>query len=138
AFSAITHASPTVIVEPSASRIAPYMIRARGPTRTSPTRVALGATNAEGSTLGVDPRWLISIHGSVLGGRGHAIAISAGEPVIAYPHPPRTRPALGRAPGRRRRAGGGMPVPCSGGSQVAVAVLAGTLIATGLEVVSGG
>src|SRR5690242_3288008 len=81
-------------------------------------------------------RWAHSVTGSVdvLGGRGHTIAISAGEPVIAYPRPPGTRPALGRAPGRRRRAGGGIAGPVLGRvCRWRLAVLAGTTEATGLS-----
>src|SRR5262249_40355107 len=44
------------IREPSASRTAPYITRARGPTSTSPTRAAVGATYAVGWTRGSFPR----------------------------------------------------------------------------------
>ncbi|MFE3902814.1 hypothetical protein ACFXPY_21480 [Streptomyces sp. NPDC059153] len=40
----MTDASPISIREPSASSAAPYITRARGPIRTSPTSVAVGAT----------------------------------------------------------------------------------------------
>src|SRR5215218_5970515 len=60
--------SPTSTREPSASRTAPYSTRARGPTRTSPTRVAVGATNADGSTVGSRPRWRSSIGRLLLSG----------------------------------------------------------------------
>jgi hypothetical protein len=43
-FSQITDAAPTSILAPSASRTAPYMTLALGPTSTSPTSVAVGAT----------------------------------------------------------------------------------------------
>src|SRR5215204_1779561 len=61
ACSLMTHASPTVMYDASASSTAPYIMRARGPTRISPTRVAVGATYAVLSTAGVQPRCLISM-----------------------------------------------------------------------------
>ena len=61
ACSVTTQASPTVIRDASASSTAPYMMRARGPIRTSPTSVAVGATNAVASTAGATPRCLINM-----------------------------------------------------------------------------
>jgi hypothetical protein len=69
ACSVITHASPTMISDPSASSTAPYMMRARGPTRTSPTTVAVGATYAVASTEGVMLRCLISMPTIMVGTR---------------------------------------------------------------------
>jgi len=63
----MTQASPTLMCDPSAFSTAPYMMRARGPTRTSPTGVAVGATNAVASTEGVMPRCLISMPTILLG-----------------------------------------------------------------------
>src|SRR5438132_1574173 len=55
------HPSPITTSEASESSTAPNMILAPGPTFTSPTRVAVGATYAVGSTDGSVPWCLISM-----------------------------------------------------------------------------
>src|SRR5262249_10577309 len=57
----MTESAPTSTCAPSASSTAPYITRTRGPSRTSPTTVAFGATYAVGSTVGALPRWRINM-----------------------------------------------------------------------------
>ena len=61
AFSHTMAVAPTSTFEASESSTAPYMTLALGPTETRPTKTAVGATNAESSTMGWAPRFLISI-----------------------------------------------------------------------------
>ena len=55
AFSQITVQSPIFISEPSESRTEPYIILEFFPIVIFPTRTAVGAINAEGSTSGIKP-----------------------------------------------------------------------------------
>ena len=60
-FSHTMAVAPTSTLDASESKTAPYMTLALGPTETRPTKTAVGATNAEVSTVGSASRCLISI-----------------------------------------------------------------------------